>query len=140
MNGYSNHYRKNQVMTATPEQILIMLYDGSIQFCRQAIHAMDAGQRTVQAEKISRAMTIICEFSNTLDHEVGGDIAAELDALYGFMVRELTKANVQNDRKALVTVEDLLIGLRSTWAEAIEINRGGIKKSEAAVSQVAVSF
>lgn len=140
MNAYVNQYQNNQILNASPEQILILLYDGSIRFCRQAIHAMDAGDRTTQAEKISRAMAIVCEFSNTLDHEVGGDMAADLDALYGFMVRELTRANVQNDRSALETVEDLLIGLRETWVEAIEINRAGTKKSEAAVSQVAASF
>ena len=140
MNAYVNQYQNNQILNASPEQILILLYDGSIRFCRQAIHAMDAGDRTTQAEKISRTMAIICEFANTLDHEVGGDMAADLDALYGFMVRELTRANVQNDRKALETVEDLLSGLREAWVEAIEINRGGTKKSEEAVSQVAASF
>jgi len=140
MNAYVNQYQNNQILNASPEQILILLYDGSIRFCRQAIHAMDAGDRTTQAEKISRAMAIVCEFANTLDHEVGGDMAADLDALYGFMVRELTRANVQNDRKALETVEDLLSGLREAWVEAIEINRGGAKKSEEAVSQVAASF
>ena len=140
MNAYMNQYQNNQILSASPEQILIMLYDGSIRFCRQALHAMDSGDRTVQAEKISRAMAIVCEFANTLDHEVGGDMAADLDALYGFMIRELTKANVQNDRKALETVEDLLTGLRETWVEAIEINRGGVKRPESDASQVAASF
>ena len=83
MNAYINQYQNNQILNASPEQILILLYDGSIRFCRQAIHAMDAGDRTTQAEKISRAMAIVCEFSNTLDHEIGGDMAADLDALYG---------------------------------------------------------
>ena len=123
MNAYVNQYQNNQILNASPEQILIFLYDGSIRFCRQAIQAMDAGQCKVQAETISRAMAIVCEFSNTLNHEVGGEIATDLDALYSFMIRELTRANLQNDRKALETVEDLLMGLRATWVEAIEINR-----------------
>ncbi len=143
MNAYVNQYQNNQILSASPEQILIMLYDGSIRFCRQAIHAMDTGQRIVQAEKISRTMAIVCEFANTLNHEVGGEIATDLDALYGFMTRELTRANLQNDRKALETVEDLLTGLRSTWVEAIEINRGStqlIANTEPAAKQVAASF
>jgi len=123
MNAYVNQYQNNQILNASPEQILILLYDGSIRFCRQAIHALDAGDHVVQAEKISRAMAIICEFANTLNHEVGGEIATDLDALYSFMTRELTRANLQNDRKALETVENLLAGLRTTWVEAIEINR-----------------
>jgi len=143
MNAYMNQYQNNQILSASPEQILIMLYDGSIRFCRQAIHAMDAGQQTVQAEKISRAMAIICEFSNTLNHEVGGEVATDLDALYSFMTRELTRANLKHDRKALETVEDLLSGLRETWVEAIEINRNEMmpgKKSDPAVSQIATAF
>ena len=143
MNAYANQYQHNSILSASPEQILIMLYDGSVRFCRQAILAMDAGDRKVQAEKISRAMAIVCEFSNTLNHEVGGEIATDLDALYSFMTRELTNANVKNDRKALETVEDLLTGLRETWVEAIEINRGGIPqgaKGEPATKQVAASF
>ena len=143
MNAYVNQYQNNQILNASPEQILILLYDGSIRFCRQAIHAMDAGDRTTQAEKISRAMAIVCEFANTLDHEVGGDMAADLDALYGFMVRELTRANLKNDRKALETVVDLLSGLRETWAEAIEINRGASQQApntEPAAKEVAASF
>jgi flagellar protein FliS len=143
MNAYVNQYQNNQILNASPEQILILLYDGSIRFCRQAIHAMDEGNRLVQAEKISRAMAIVCEFANTLNHEVGGEIATDLDALYSFMTRELTRANVQNDRKALETVEDLLTGLRSTWVEAIEINRGGtvqVEKSDSSAKQIAASF
>ena len=140
MNAYMNQYQNNQILSASPEQILILLYDGSIRFCRQAIHAMEAGQRKVQAEKISRAMAIICEFANTLDHKVGGEIATDLDALYSFMTRELTRANLQNDREALETVEDLLTGLRETWVEAIEINRQPVKPVPVAEKNMAASM
>lgn len=143
MNAYMNQYQNNQILSASPEQILILLYDGSIRFCRQAIHAMEEGNRTLQAEKISKAMAIVCEFANTLNHDVGGEIAADLDALYAFMTRELTRANLKNDRKALETVEGLLTGLRTTWAEAIEMNRNEMvsgKKSEQELSQAAASY
>jgi flagellar secretion chaperone FliS len=143
MNAYVNQYQNNQILNASPEQILIMLYDGAIRFCRQAMHAMDNGDRKVQAEKISRSMAIVCEFANTLNHEVGGEIATDLDALYSFMTRELTNANVKNDRKSLVTVEDLLVGLRETWVEAIEINRQNTRPvvdANPAERHVAASF
>ncbi len=122
MNAYMSQYRNNQILTANPEQILIMLYDGAIRFCCQAMQALDAGDKLVLSEKVSRAMAIVCEFSNTLDHEVGGQIATDLDALYSFMVRELTRANLQGDRKGLETVHDLLAELREAWVEAAMIH------------------
>jgi flagellar secretion chaperone FliS len=67
-------------------------------------------------------MAIITEFSNSLDHTIGGEIAENLDALYDFMIRELTKANLHKDIEKLRVVEKLLVGLRATWGEAVEIN------------------
>ena len=121
MNSYLHQYQNNQIETANPEQILIMLYDGAIRFCRQAIRAMEDKDYAVQGEKIGRTMAIICEFSSTLDHEIGSQIAADLDALYGFMIRELGRANLEKDRKALENVADLLSDLRETWVEAARI-------------------
>jgi flagellar protein FliS len=143
MNAYVNQYRNNQILNAPPEQILIMLYDGAIRFCRQAMLAMDSGDKKVRAEKISRTMAIICEFANSLDHQVGGEIATDLEALYAYMVRELTTANLKNNRSSLETVEALLVDLRETWGQAIEVNR---QETQPAVSanpaerHVAASF
>ena len=123
MNGYVKQYQNNQILNASPEMILIMLYDGAIRFCRQAMQAMDSGDKLVMSEKISRTMAIVCEFANSLDHEVGGEIATDLDALYAFMSRELIKANLNKERQPLETVEKLLVDLRGTWVEAIEVNR-----------------
>ncbi|MGE4580266.1 MAG: flagellar export chaperone FliS [Desulfuromonadales bacterium] len=123
MNAYMNQYQSTQVQTASPEQILIMLYDGAIRFSRQATEFMQAGQMTAKAEKISRVIAIVSELANTLDHEIGGEIAEELDALYNFMIRELTQANLHNDAAKLTVVENLLSDLRETWMQAIEINR-----------------
>ncbi len=116
-----NQYQANHIETASPEKILIMLYDGAIRFCRQAIQAMDAGDKEVQNEKITRTMAIVAEFATSLDHEIGGEIATNLDALYMFMIRELTRANITKDRQALESVENLLSGLRDTWVEAADI-------------------
>ncbi len=123
MNAYFNQYQNNQVTTASPEQLLIMLYDGAIRFVRQAEEAMAAKERVRKLESISKAIGIVSELSNTLDHQVGGEIAENLDALYHFMVRELTQANLGNDAKKLQVVEDLLCGLRETWVQAIEVHR-----------------
>ena len=123
MTEYSQ-YLRNQIFSASPEQLLIMLYDGAIRFTRQAIAGVEENNLEMMAHGIRRSMAIITEFSNTLNHEIGGAIAGNLDALYNFMVRELTLANLQRDVEKLRIVEDLLVGLRATWVEAIEINRG----------------
>ncbi len=121
MNAYMNQYQNTHIQTASPEKILIMLYDGAIRFCREAMQAMDTGNTEVQNEKITRVMAIVGEFAVSLDHDIGGDIARDLDALYMFMIRELTRANVEKDNKALETVHELLSGLRDTWVEAADI-------------------
>ena len=123
MNGYKNQYQRNQILTASPEQILIMLYDGAIQFCRQAAALDNENNQALKLEKISKAFAIISEFSDSLDHHIGGEIAADLDALYQFMLRELTTYRRTEEPGHLRTVTDMLIDLRQTWAEAIEICR-----------------
>lgn len=121
MNAYSQ-YQENQVMSASPEQILLMLYDGAVRFCRQAISGKEENDLSKFHRGIRNSMAIIAEFSNSLDHAIGGKIADDLEALYDFMIRELLEANLHKDIDKIKVVEGLLKDLRSTWAEAIEIN------------------
>lgn len=128
MNAYTsqyqqNQYQQNQIYTATPEQILLMLYDGAIRFTRQAMMAEENGKQVQKLERISKVMAIIVEFSNTLNHDVGGQIAADLDGLYQFMIRELNAARKDETGEKLKNVERLLVDLRQTWGQAVEINR-----------------
>jgi len=124
MNTYNlDQYQQNQIYTASPEQILLMLYDGAIRFTRRAITGIEENQPEMKGSGISKTMAIIAEFSNSLDHEIGGHIADDLDALYDFMMRELANANLHNDIEKLKIVERLLMDLRQTWGEAVEINR-----------------
>lgn len=126
MNPYANkfnQYQDTQIATASREQILIMLYDGAIRFVRQAVFAIEAGDRVKKGEGVNKAIAIVTEFRNTLDHEVGGEIAANLDALYDYMVREMIKANSRHDVKPLLVVEKMLTELRDTWKQAVDIAR-----------------
>jgi flagellar secretion chaperone FliS len=121
MNPY-NHYQQNQILSASPERLLLMLYDGAIKFTCQAIHGFEEDNLALAHHGIKKALAIISEFAETLNHEIGGEIAENLDALYTFMIRELTLANLRRDVDKLRTVEGLLRDLRDTWQEAIEIN------------------
>jgi flagellar protein FliS len=120
-NGYTRQYQENHILTASPEQILLMLYDGAIRFCNQAISASDSGKTTEKLGRISKIYAIITEFSDSLNHDVGGEIAANLDGLYQFMLRELNKARQDTSGKHLQVVAGLLADLRQTWGEAVEI-------------------
>jgi flagellar protein FliS len=123
MNPYMNQYQQNQIMTASQEQILLMLYDGAIRFTRQAKEAHKKGDSSTKLGRISKVFAIITEFSNSLNHEIGREIAADLDGLYQFLLRELGKARKDDTNEHLDAVENLLTDLRQTWAEAIEINK-----------------
>ncbi len=121
--GGGASYTQNQVLTATPEQILIMLFDAAIRFNREAQKANDEGNIAKKLEKIGRVFNIISELSSTLDRSVGGDIAEELDALYQFHLKELGRARTDNTNKHLKFVEKFLVEWRQTWMEVIQINK-----------------
>lgn len=121
-NIYSENYLKNQIESATREQLLIMFYDGAIRFVTRAKKAIKENNIEQRNYCISKASAIIAELSVTLDHEIGGKIAADLEALYDFMGRELIKANIHNNLDSLETVMKLLTELRKVWKQAIEIS------------------
>ncbi len=123
MNMYSNDYLQNQIATASKEQLLIMFYDGAIRFLAQARLGIENNDITGRTYGINKASAIISELSATLDHKIGGKVAEDLDALYAYMLNELTMANMKNDGDRLETVITMLADLRKTWLEAIQIQR-----------------
>ncbi len=122
-NAYSENYLRNQIESASREQLLIMFYDGAISFVTRAENAIRENNIEQRNYLINKACAIITELSVTLDHEIGGKIAADLEALYDFMNRELIKANLNNSLASLETVKTLLTDLSDTWKQAIEINK-----------------
>ncbi len=139
MNGY-NQYQNNHIQTASREQILLMLYDGAIRFSKQAKAALEEGDMAAKGRYIGKTIAIVSEFSNSLDHEIGGELASNLDALYNYMITELSKANVKNDTGPIDSVCTMLCELRATWAEAIEINNNGIQDTPDELMNVQVSL
>lgn len=122
-NVYSENYLKNQIETASKEQLLIMFYDGAIRFINRATIAIENNNIEQRSYCINKASAIISELSTTLNHDIGGQIATDLDALYDFMIRELVKANASNSVKPLNPVLTILTDLRETWKEAIKKNK-----------------
>jgi flagellar protein FliS len=86
---------------------------------------MDRKDIPAKGMAIGKAHDIINELSNTLDFEVGGNIAQDLERLYNFITEQLVKANLENDKKCLETVQKLLETLHSGWKEAVaQMNKG----------------
>ena len=119
MNPYSNDYLRNQITSASKEQLLLMFYDGAIRFTARARMAVERGDIEDRNYCIKKANAVISELQATLDHAIGGMIAENLDALYAYMLNELNTATVQNSTEPLVRVEEMLSGLRETWKQAI---------------------
>lgn len=121
MNPYLNQYRKSQVETASPEQILIMLYDGAIRFLNQAKVHMQNKELEQSHTNIIKAQRIITEFMSSLDMDMGGEMAENLFNLYEYLHHRLVQANIKKDIEAIDEVLDHLRSLKSTWQEAIKI-------------------
>ncbi len=116
-----NQYRQTQVSTSSPEKILLMLYDGAINFSRLAMEKAAKGDKSERGKYVSKAQAIVAELMNTLDHEVGGVVAERLTQLYMYLINEYVRANVSNSVSSLENTVKILGMLRDTWAEAIEI-------------------
>ncbi|WP_319548159.1 flagellar export chaperone FliS [Desulfogranum marinum] len=123
MNGYTNQYFANTVNSATPEQLMLMLYDGAIRFLNLAVQAIDNKQIDKRAYNINKASAIISEFAATLDHSQDAGLAENLDALYSYMLTRLLDGNLKNDTEPLEEVKTMLADLRTTWAQAIDLNK-----------------
>ncbi|HEV7751473.1 MAG TPA: flagellar export chaperone FliS [Baekduia sp.] len=121
MNPYASPqaYRQSAVLTATPEQLVVMLYDGAVRFLRQAEIAMREGAFLHSYEKLGRGEAIIDELIATLNMDTG-EIAERLQAIYIFQKRTLIEARVQRDDVKIGQVVALLSSLREAWAKLAE--------------------
>jgi len=121
MNPYLKQYQKNEVETASPEKILILLYDGAIQFLNKAKIAMEQKNIPEIHNNIIGCENIILEFINTVDEENGGDFAVRIKALYQYFYNTLVQANLKKDVTKIDEVLRHLVELRATWKQAIAI-------------------
>src|SRR5919205_2314183 len=108
-------YRDSSVLTAPPERLVVMLYDGAHRFLFQAAHAMRSGDIALTNNRMQRADAIIAELRSTLDHEKGGEIAGRLEAIYAFCQRHLLEARLKRDAERIEQVMKLLAELRDAW-------------------------
>ncbi len=111
-----NKYLQTSVQTATPAQLLIMLYDGAIRFCKKAIDSIQKKDYQSAHNNLSRAQDIIYEFMETLDHSL--PLSKNLMQLYEYFLHRLVEANIQKNEQAAAEVLQYLIELKETWVQA----------------------
>jgi flagellar secretion chaperone FliS len=110
-------YKQQSILTATPGQLVVMLYDGCLRFLHQSVHAMRAGERNLAITKLRRAEAIVTELLVTLDHDKGGEIASRLQGIYAFSRQQLRKAETEQDPVLVEQVMEYMTELRDAWAQ-----------------------
>ena len=119
----AQNYRDTQILTASPMELIIMLYEEGIRTLRNAEAAFELeGPERLQEinNNLLHAEDIITELAVALDIEKGGQIALNLQRLYDFMLSHLSRANMQKVLRPVVEVRELLTELRDTWRQVGE--------------------
>ena len=111
-------YRRTEAQSASPMQLVVMLYDGALRFLSEARAAQTTGDLPRRAHALRRVTAIVAECHSTLDLERGGAVAADLDRLYSYISTRLLDVTVHRDATALEEVHKLMTTLRQAWAEA----------------------
>jgi len=115
INAYQQ-YQQNSIMLASPQKLLLMLYDGAIRFIKAAREAMEQKDFEGTNYNLGRAQDIISELNYSLDMEF--DISKNLRSLYNFINDKLIEANIKKNAAILDEIEPLVEDLRNTWYEA----------------------
>lgn len=133
-NKYIKQYQANNINTATPEKLMILLFDGAIQFLMKAKTAIAENNYKERSANIDGARKIIRELMRTIDLENGNDVSKNLFRLYNRMAMDLIKANVQRNSEKIDTVIEDLTNIRWGFQKAIEI-QSGVTTLEAALQE-----
>lgn len=113
-------YTSNKILTASPAEVTLMLYEGAIKFCNIAIAAIGQGEIMKAHTNIKKAQRIITEFRTTLDFKY--PVAEDFDRIYVYLLERLLQANVKKDAAILEEVNEHLRSLRDTWKEVMRRN------------------
>ncbi len=126
----SQEYLRNSVLTATPEQLHLMLYDGAIRFAERGREALRAKDREACLNALERAQLLVIELSNGVRREINPELVDRMLALYNFAWRRLVDANIHQDEQALDEALRILQHQRETWVllmEKLQKELGGQK-------------
>lgn len=116
--AYAQVDLQSRVQSASPHQLIAMLFDGAHNALVRARILMENGDRAARGEAITKAINIIDNgLRASLDHEKGGDISLDLEQLYDYMIRSLMRANLHHDIDTLRHVDELLMSISDAWKQ-----------------------
>lgn len=118
--GYAA-YANNKVMTASPAELTLMLYEGAIKFSNLALVGIEEKNVQKAHDNIMKVEQIIEEFQATLDHKY--PVAKDFDEVYSYLMLRLREANLKKDREIMEEVLEHLRTMRDTWKEVIRLAR-----------------
>jgi len=110
-------YAQTQAVSATPLQLVAMLYDGAVIAAAAAHDAMVRRDIPARRAALNKLLGIIAELQNSLDLERGGAVAAELDRLYDYVVRRLMEAVSTQTAAPIADAQRILQTLREAWQQ-----------------------
>jgi flagellar protein FliS len=111
----ARQYVTAAVMTATPEKLVVLLYDGAIQALARAERALEAADGRAAGTHLRKALAIVGELRASLDFEAGGDIATSLFSLYGFVTDQVINANADLSAAPAAQARAVLSKLKEGW-------------------------
>jgi len=119
-NAYAQYaqYNTNKIMSASPAELTLMLYDGAIKFCNIAIMGIEQKDMQKANDNIKKVQRIIDEFRATLDMKY--PVAEDFDRVYKYLLSRLLEANIKKDKEILDEVNEHLHSMRDTWKEVMK--------------------
>ncbi len=108
-------YLRTKVLTASPEELHLMLYDGAIKFAEEAKAAVAEKEFEKAHNALVRTQNIILEMSSSLDHQINPEVCGKLSSLYNFIYRRLIEGNLKQDTSAIDDALNILVFQRETW-------------------------
>ena len=119
-NGYAQ-YNNSKILTASPAELTLMLYDGAIKFANIAVMGMEQNDIQKAHNNIISVQRIIEEFRNTLDRKY--PVAEDFDRIYVYLLKRLYEANVKKDKEIMEEVLTHLRSMRDTWIQVMKANK-----------------
>ncbi|MBQ5735266.1 MAG: flagellar export chaperone FliS [Lachnospiraceae bacterium] len=117
-------YANNKVMTASPAELTLMLYEGAIKFCNIAVKAIDDKDMTTAHNNIMKVENIVRELRGSLNHKY--PVAKDFEAVYKYVEQRLIEANIKKDKEILEEVLTHLRTMRDTWKEVMKTGRSAV--------------